>query len=176
MPLQDKINHRPPHLYIDQNWYFITAHTAGMKPLLISKQHKTIWLNEFTLLTHNYSIDIAAWVLLNNHYHLLCYFEKSAQIPEFTKHLHGVTANNLNKFDHKQGRKVWYSYWDHLIRDENDYWTKFNYIHYNPIKHEYVKHLAEWEFSSYSEILKTNGENWFADCWESYPIISFDFE
>jgi len=176
MPLQDKINHRPPHLYIDHNWYFITAHTVGKKPLFISKQHKTIWLNEFTLLVNYYSIDIAAWVLLNNHYHLLGYFGKSNQIPVFIKRLHGVTSNALNKFDQKQGRKIWYSYWDRLIRDENDYWTKFNYIHYNPIKHGYVNELPKWEFSSYPDLLQLNGEDWFANCWESYPVISFDFE
>ena len=168
--------HRPPHLYVDQKWYFITAHTIGRTPLFISNVQKSIWVNEFISLIKKFEVDIAAWVLLRDHYHPLCYFDKSTQIPNFLKTLHGVTSYRLNKFDQKQGRKVWYSYWDRLIRDEADYWTKFNYIHYNPIKHGYVNDLTNWEFSSYIEHLEKKGEDWFADCWASYPVISFDFE
>ena len=107
------MNHRPPHIYIDQTWYFITSHTIGKTPFFISIEQKEIWVNEFVTLTQIFSVDIAAWVLLNNHYHLLCYFEKSNQIPAFIKRLHGVTSYKSNKYDQKQGRKVWYSYWDH---------------------------------------------------------------
>jgi putative transposase len=170
------MNHRPPHLYIDQTWYFITAHTIGKTPLFTTKEQKKIWATEFATLTQSLFIDIAAWVLLNNHYHLLCYFQKSEQIPIFVKRLHGATSYKLNKYDQKQRRKVWYSYWDHCVRDERDYWTKFNYIHYNPIKHGYVKNLDKWEFSSYLHLFEINGEDWFSDCWGSYPVVSFDFE
>ena len=170
------MNHRPPHIYIDQTWYFITAHTHGKAPLFISNEQKQLWVNEFNTLTQNFSVDIAAWVLLNNHYHLLCYFEQSSHIPAFIKRLHGVTSFKLNKYDNKQGRKVWYSYWDRCIRDERDYWTKFNYIHYNPIKHGYVKDLEKWKFSSYTFLFKMNGDEWFLDCWQSYPVVSYDFE
>lgn len=168
--------HRPPHLYIDQEWYFISAHTVGKTPLYISKKQKNLWIEQITLLAKEYSVDLAAWVLLNNHYHLLCYFDKSAHIPVFFKRLHGATSYKLNRLDQKQGRKVWYSYWDRCIRDERDYWTKFNYIHYNPIKHGYVKNLYEWEISSYPRLLTINGQEWFSDCWESYPVVTFDFE
>jgi len=170
------MNHRPPHLYTDQTWYFITANTIGKTPLFISKEQKGLWICQINLLAKEYSVDIAAWVLLNNHYHILCYFDKSTQIPAFFKHLHGATSYKLNRYDQKHGRKVWYSYWDRCIRDERDYWTKFNYIHYNPKKHGYVNDLVNWEFSSYLRLLEENGEDWFADCWESYPVVEFDFE
>ena len=103
---QKKMIHRPPHIYIDREWYFITAHTIGKTPLFNSNEQKSIWVNEFNLSTKKFKDDIAAWVLLSNHYHLLCYFEESTQIPNFLKALHGVSSYRLNKFDQKQGRKV----------------------------------------------------------------------
>jgi putative transposase len=68
------------------------------------------------------------------------------------------------------------NYWDRIIRDEKDYWTKFNYIHYNPVKHGYVALPEDWAFSSYDRFLKEKGGAWMDDCWGSYPVFSYDFE
>lgn len=115
-------------------------------------------------------------MLIDNHYHFLIYFQNAENLPDFMKRLHGETSFKLNQLDGTRGRKVWYSYWDRLVRDERDYWTKFNYIHYNPVKHGYVERLKDWHYSSYRDILEAEGEDWVDDCWASYPVIEFDFE
>jgi len=40
-------------------------------------------------------------------------------------------------------------FWEHLIRDEDDYRRHIDYIHYNPVKHGFVKMPEEWHHSSY---------------------------
>jgi len=40
-------------------------------------------------------------------------------------------------------------YWEHTIRDENDLNHHLNYIHYNPVKHEYVQSVSDWPWSSF---------------------------
>ncbi len=40
-------------------------------------------------------------------------------------------------------------FWEHKIRDEQDLEMHINYIHYNPIKHGYVKKVNEWPYSSF---------------------------
>ena len=35
-------------------------------------------------------------------------------------------------------------FWEHLIRDENDYERHVEYIHYNPVKHGLVRCPHEW--------------------------------
>jgi putative transposase len=41
-------------------------------------------------------------------------------------------------------RGIWQRrYWDHLIRDEADFQTHLNYIHYNPVKHGRVKQVKD---------------------------------
>jgi putative transposase len=49
----------------------------------------------------------------------------------------------------KGERGIWQRrYWEHLIRDESDYSKHVDYIHYNPVKHGYVKRASEWPHSS----------------------------
>jgi putative transposase len=36
-------------------------------------------------------------------------------------------------------RAIWQRrYWEHFIRDDNDYQRHIDYLHYNPVKHGYV--------------------------------------
>ena len=39
-------------------------------------------------------------------------------------------------------------YWEHLIKDENDFERHVNYIHFNPVKHDYVQTPGDWPYSS----------------------------
>ena len=40
-------------------------------------------------------------------------------------------------------------YWEHTIRDEKDLNHYLNYIHYNPVKHDYVQKVSDWPWSSF---------------------------
>ncbi len=53
-------------------------------------------------------------------------------------------------------------FWEHLIRDKNDWQRHLDYIHYNPVKHGLVERPEDWEHGSYRKA-KANG--WYADGW-----------
>jgi len=40
-------------------------------------------------------------------------------------------------------------FWKHQIRDEQDYQKNEDYIHYNPVKHAWVKQVKDWPYSNY---------------------------
>jgi putative transposase len=47
-------------------------------------------------------------------------------------------------------RGVWQRrYWEHTIRDDRDYAAHVDYTHFNPVKHGYVDHPADWPFSTF---------------------------
>ena len=49
----------------------------------------------------------------------------------------------------KGERGIWQRrYWEHLTRDDEDFAHHVDYIHYNPVKHGYVAHAADWPHSS----------------------------
>ncbi|MEY4768661.1 MAG: hypothetical protein RL637_1300 [Pseudomonadota bacterium] len=60
-------------------------------------------------------------------------------------------------------RGIWQRrYWEHLIRDDDDYEKHFNYIHYNPVKHGYVKQATEWKYSTIHQYINAGllNQNW----------------
>ncbi len=55
----------------------------------------------------------------------------------------------------KGERGIWQRrYWEHMIRNEDDYAQHVNYIHFNPVKHGYVDHAADWAYSVFIGILR----------------------
>ncbi|MEN8260368.1 MAG: transposase [Pseudomonadota bacterium] len=50
----------------------------------------------------------------------------------------------------KGERGVWQRrYWEHVMRDEQDYERHMDYIHFNPVKHGYVNFERDWPYSSF---------------------------
>lgn len=65
---------------------------------------------------------------------------------------HPYDASNA---DVVPGHRIWQSrYWEHNIRDEDDYARHLNYIHFNPVKHGYVDQPGAWRWSSYHRHLR----------------------
>jgi len=56
----------------------------------------------------------------------------------------------INASRKKKGeRGIWQRrYWEHYIRDDNDYQKHVDYIHYNPVKHGYVTRAVDWPYST----------------------------
>lgn len=51
----------------------------------------------------------------------------------------------------KKERGIWQRrYWEHLIRDDEDYRRHVEYIHYNPVKHGYVAKPGLWSHPSFA--------------------------
>jgi len=47
-------------------------------------------------------------------------------------------------------RGIWQRrFWEHAIRDENDFERHVHYCYGNPVKHGLVKDIADWPYSSY---------------------------
>jgi REP-associated tyrosine transposase len=40
-------------------------------------------------------------------------------------------------------------FWEHLVRDEEDYARHADYIHWNPVKHGHVDRVADWPYSTF---------------------------
>jgi len=47
---------------------------------------------------------------------------------------------------------VWQQrFWEHTIRDEDDFGQCLDYVHYNPVKHGYVRCAHDWPWSSFHD-------------------------
>ncbi len=47
-------------------------------------------------------------------------------------------------------RGIWQRrFWEHTIRNDHDYAAHVDYIHFNPVKHGWVKAAKDWPYSSF---------------------------
>jgi len=45
-------------------------------------------------------------------------------------------------------------FWEHTIRDENDFERHVDYIHFNPVKHGHVASVRDWRYSSFHRYVR----------------------
>jgi putative transposase len=50
----------------------------------------------------------------------------------------------------RRERGIWQRrFWAHLLTDQDDFNAHFDYIHWNPVKHGWVRQVADWPYSSF---------------------------
>ncbi len=57
-------------------------------------------------------------------------------------------------------------YWEHTIRDDQDYAAHMDYVHFIPVKHGLTAHPADWPFSSFARCVNLGiyPIDWAAEC------------
>ena len=167
---------RPPHVYLDDTYYFVTASTFQKMTLFNSHEKKDLIRSALERSAERQDYLLKAWVILSNHFHILFKTSRGQLLPRFLSGITGKSAIELNKLDKSVGRKCWYQYWDRCPRGERDFWTRVNYIHYNPVKHGYVARMEDYPFSSYTSYLRDKGQGWLTACFMEFPIKDFLIE
>jgi putative transposase len=58
------------------------------------------------------------------------------------------------KYKNKNKHIIWQKrFWEHQIRNDDDFINHVEYIHYNPVKHKYVHAPSDWSYSSFHRYL-----------------------
>ena len=111
--------------------------------------------------THPFYID--AMVVLPEHLHAIWTLpEGDTDYPTrwalikmgFSRRLARVERINASR-KRKGERGIWQRrYWEHQIRDEDDFARHVDYIHCNPVKHGYVSAPRDWPHSSFHRYVR----------------------
>ncbi|MEH1872488.1 REP-associated tyrosine transposase [Nostoc sp.] len=164
--------HSPPHPVENSEFYLITVTCYEHKCRINSEERRQQLLNQlFEHFTYQ-DIEILAWVVLPNHYHLLVKNLDFKRLSKVLRSIHGSIARQWNLEDNLTG-KLWCSFSDRAIRSERHYYTTLNYIHYNPVKHGWAKSPYAWIESSVHWYLENYGRDWLRSCWIEYPVIDY---
>jgi len=165
--------HQPPHPQRDEALYLFTASCYEHCSHMQAPERRTQVLDLMFEHTIERSIELLAWVVLPNHYHLLARVPEFATAGEALRRVHGPTARAWNAEDGTPGRRVWYRYTDRAIRSEPHTYTTLNYIHFNPVKHGVAPSPYDWIWSSVHWYLDTFGRDYLRDCWRMYPLHDY---
>ncbi len=116
-----------------------------------------------------YPFEIKAWVLLPEHIHCIWQLPKKEDDmsmrwrlikSSFTRIVKKKYHNEELETESRKKRKestIWQRrYWEHQIRDQEDYNNHIDYIHYNPVKHKLVKNVKDWEYSTFHKFVRND--------------------
>ena len=107
---------------------------------------------------------IDGWVVLPDHLHCLWilpvgYADYSNRWKAIKiRFVHAIAPDERRSAVRaKRGeRGIWQRrFWEHAIRDEEDYTRHMDYLHYNPVKHGWVRVVADWPYSTFHRWVKT---------------------
>ena len=88
-----------------------------------------------------------AFVIMPNHVHVLVTPWAAHTLSSILHSWKSFTANEGNKWLDRGGEVFWQrESYDHLVRDEEDYWRIWDYIRMNPVKAGLCKQPQEWPY------------------------------
>jgi putative transposase len=145
--------------------YFFTVVTFARLKFLTDAQPLSILRGAFAQTIAERPFVVDAWVILPDHMHFIWTLPKNDEDfstrwrlikARFTHYWIETSVQGWGAVRTSKGeRQVWQRrYWEHQLRDEADFARHAEYIHYNPVKHGYVKTPMEWPYSSFHRFVK----------------------
>jgi REP element-mobilizing transposase RayT len=143
MRFQRKPNRLPPASY-DGGIFFVTMNCEGKAPYLAGR-NAAVWCRDKLLQeVRAAGMGVLAFVVMPDHLHFLVEGYESA-LPAVMKSFKQKTAYEYKK---RFGRALWQkSYYDHIVRREEDLASIAEYIAANPVRRGLVSDWEAYEFS-----------------------------
>ncbi|MCD6163236.1 MAG: transposase [candidate division Zixibacteria bacterium] len=155
--------------YNEGNIYFITCVTNNRKHILI--QYQSQLKDSIRKYKTELNFSIIAWVILPDHFHMII----NPKNDNLSKLFQKIKLSFSKKFLYLSGvakGQIWQSrFWDHVIRNQENMNNHIDYIHYNSVKHGYVKSPFDWVHSSLGEYYK---RGYYSKDWGVMDAIRFE--
>jgi putative transposase len=168
--------------------YFFTVVTHGRRPILTYPEIRQALREGINKVRQTRPFSIEAWVLLPDHLHAIWTLPEhddryAARWPVIKScvakrcgDLSGLGKNISKSRSRRQEGGVWQRrFWEHIIRDEPDFHRHLDYLHWNPVKHGYVKTPMDWPYSTIHRFVAQGHypSNWGGGGVEEYPMDNF---
>ncbi|MBI3223100.1 MAG: transposase [Nitrosomonadales bacterium] len=151
--------------YLPGGIYFFTVVTFNRVPVFTDEHRVEILRQAFRKVMATRPFEIDAMVILPDHLHCIWrmlegdadYSSRWREIKKAVSRQISATTNARNE------RMVWQRrFWEHAIRDEEDWRRHMDYIHYNPVKHGLASRPGEWAWSSFGNAVR---KEWYEKSW-----------
>ena len=132
--------------------YFFTVVTHQRRPVFNNETTVQILRDAFRDEMQRRPFEIEAAVILPDHIHCIWKLpEHDADFSSRWREIKKAVTKRIstNKNAMYEG-SVWQRrFWEHQLRHERDWRMHMDYIHYNPVKHGYVKTPLHWKWSTF---------------------------
>lgn len=155
--------------------YFFTLVTENRQPLLADPIARACLRHAIQNVRQTQPFTIEAWVLLPDHLHAIWslpdadrdYSKRRGRIKAaFSKRMNQEADWVFSRSESHQKRResgLWQRrFWEHAIRDQEDFKHHMDYLHFNPVKHGYVNRVCDWPYSTFHRWVK---HGWYSRDW-----------
>jgi len=153
--------------------YFFTVNLLDRRERLLV-EHIDAFRESVRQVRAKHPFHIDAWVVLPDHTH--CIWTLPSGDDNYSARWKAIKiafAKTLPKTERlsavrerKGERGIWQRrFWEHTIRDEQDYAAHVDYVHINPFKHGLVRQVSDWPYSSFHRFVQEGiyPQNWASD-------------
>jgi putative transposase len=138
-------------------WWFFTANLLDRRSRLLTERIDEL-RDAIRLTRRRHPFHIDAFVVLPDHIHAVWTLPSGdTDFPLRWRLIKAGFAKSLPRTEWLEParrtrgeRGIWQRrFWEHLIRDEEDYGRHVEYCYINPMKHGLVTRVQDWPFSSF---------------------------
>ena len=147
--------------------FFFTVVTYRRRPILDQPASRQALRESVDEVRQKLPFSIDAWVLLPEHLHCIWTLPKETSDfslrwglikSGFSKQVRDIfhidELMNVSKIKHAESTIWQRRFWEHQIRNEDEYQAYMDYIHYNPVKHGHVDKVVDWPHSTFHRYVK----------------------
>lgn len=137
-------------LYVPGGTYFFTLVTAHRHPWLGRPDGRAILSRAMRAVRARHPFATTAIVVLPDHLH--CIWTLPPGDVDFVVRWKSVKhrcTSELRRAGFVDGAAWHRRYWQHVIRDEDDFRRHLDYVHYDPVRHGLCEVPGQWPASSF---------------------------
>jgi putative transposase len=147
-------------IYEKSSIYHLFNRGCDKRSIFLSDKNYYYFLNKIRLSKEKYNVDVIAYCLMPNHFHLLVKQNSISPISKWIQNFLNGYVQAFNRQNNRKGTLFESSTQPRLINKESYLYCLIHYIHYNPVKAKLVDDPLDWKFSSFG-IWTLKNENTF---------------
>lgn len=145
-------------IYLQEQCYFLTINVFN-KLWVFGRLENTIYvpaiqlcdviIKDLNFYRQKFNFKLHGYVIMPNHLHLILNVGNKGNISDIMRDLKSHASYEINKLLNKKSGFWQENFYEHAIRNEQDFTEKMNYIHNNPVKANFVKDPGDFKYSSF---------------------------
>ena len=149
---------RPLRIQYPDAWYHVMNRGRRGEKIFVTKEDYWSFVNLLEELNEVFNVNISAYCLMANHYHLLIQ-TPDANLSRSMRHLNGVYTQRFNKRHGCDGQLFRGRYKSIVVESDSYALELIRYIHRNPLETGLVDNLKKYQWNTH-KIYLSNANKW----------------
>ena len=165
-------------------FYHIYNRGCNKEPIFFCEADYDLLIDKMIDSKEKSGIDVIAYCLMPNHYHLLIQQLTDEPASNWIKFIFNPYVQIINHRENRSGTIFEGKAKTRIINNLTYLGRITNYIHFNPQKADLVKNLEDWPYSNYLEFVGKRKSELFSwdffnenyDSFEKYKQLMYEYE